>query len=352
MNHVRPTLAFAMGDPAGVGPQVLAAAWGEQRLWRCCRPFVIGSPTVMRAAVQLLGASIEVVVVDSPTQVEQDGGSSGKVMPCLSVLDGLASSAPRAVTSAAAGRASLEAVRTAADLAMQGRVSGVVTLPIDKAAWSAAGAVWPGHTELLAELCQVPRSAMMLYLPPSHDPAKSGRAALGVVHVTLHTALRDVPALLTTEQIVWRIRLLDEALRALGANPKGSPRLAVCALNPHAGEQGLFGDEELRIIAPAVEQARQGGVQVDGPLPADTLLMRAVRGEFDGVVAMYHDQGHIALKMLGVHEPVNITLGLPIVRTSVAHGTAYDLAWKHEADHQGLLQAAETAALLAARRTR
>jgi 4-hydroxythreonine-4-phosphate dehydrogenase len=170
---------------------------------------------------------------------------------------------------------------------------------------------------------------------------------LGVVHVTLHQALRSVFADLTPEAIAVKCRLADGAMRRLGVSV---PRLAVCALNPHGGEDGLFGDEERTIIAPAVEAARRAGLDVWGPYPADTLMVRARDGEFDAVVAMYHDQGHIALKLMGMHDAVNITLGLPIVRTSVAHGTAFDRAWQGTVRSDGMIAAIATAAKLATRR--
>ncbi|HEV3002809.1 MAG TPA: 4-hydroxythreonine-4-phosphate dehydrogenase PdxA, partial [Pirellulales bacterium] len=204
---------------------------------------------------------------------------------------------------------------------------------------------YPGHTELLAELCGVNDFAMMLYL--AQDEQVRGPAGLGVVHVTLHNSLRQVFQQLSTENILSKIRLAHLAMRGL---KQSAPRIGVCALNPHAGEEGLFGDEEQKLIAPAVEQARAEGIDADGPHPADTLMVRARAGEFDGVVAMYHDQGHIALKLLGFHRAVNITLGLPIVRTSVAHGTAFDLAWRGTAESSSMVEAIRVASQLAATR--
>jgi 4-hydroxythreonine-4-phosphate dehydrogenase len=185
---------------------------------------------------------------------------------------------------------------------------------------------------------------MMLYLPPG-EPLR-GPHGLGVVHVTLHMGLREVIARLSSESILAKIRLADRVLRRLGA---ARPRIGVAALNPHAGEEGLFGDEEPRLIAPAVAAAQREGLDAAGPLPADTLLVKARDGLFDAVVAMYHDQGHIALKLLGMHRAVNVTLGLPIVRTSVAHGTAFDLAWQGQAETNSLVEAVRVAARLAGR---
>jgi 4-hydroxythreonine-4-phosphate dehydrogenase len=182
---------------------------------------------------------------------------------------------------------------------------------------------------------------MMLYLPAG-DPIRSPNG-LCVAHVTLHTSIASVPGLLSTDAVGETIELVDAFLRRIGCDP---PRIAVCALNPHAGEDGLFGDEERRIIAPAVKAAREAGRNAAGPFPADTLIRRAVRGEFDGLVAMYHDQGHIAFKLIGFDRAVNITLGLPIVRTSPSHGTAFDIAWTGQASAEGLIEAIRIAVLL------
>ena len=233
---------------------------------------------------------------------------------------------------------------------MAGRTDGMVTAPLNKAAFSAAGFAYPGHTELLGAICGASEVGMMLYL--ARGERVPGRVGLGVVHVTLHTALRNVFSQLSTEAIVSKGRLVDRIVRALLAESVDSspPQIAVCALNPHAGEQGLFGDEEKEIIQPAVEQLRSQGISVEGPLPVDTLMASAAQGRFDAVVAMYHDQGHIALKLLDMYRAVNITLGLPIVRTSVAHGTAFDLAWQGKAKSSGIVEAVSTAAQLVQRR--
>jgi 4-hydroxythreonine-4-phosphate dehydrogenase len=218
---------------------------------------------------------------------------------------------------------------------------GLVTAPISKAALHAAAHFYPGHTELLASLCDVQDFAMMLYLPPTG--AVRGPAGLGVVHVTLHQSLRSIFHEVSTVAVTVKCQLAHDAMRRLGV---ARPRLAVASINPNAGEYGLFGDEEQEVIAPAVEQARAAGLDVAGPFPTDTLMVRARDGEFDAVVAMYHDQGHIALKLLGMNSAVNITLGLPIVRTSVAHGTAFDRAWQGTANADGMVAATLTAARL------
>ena len=255
---------------------------------------------------------------------------------------------PAGANDARAGRAAYEYLVAAAQAAIAGQVDAITTAPLSKAALHLAGLDYPGHTEILAELCGVRDYAMMLYLPGikylpgSGDPIEPHN--LGVVHATLHTSIRSVPELLTSTLIQEKIGLIDRFLKRTGCP---APRIAVCALNPHAGEEGLFGDEEIRTIASAVASAAQTGISAAGPLPADTLFRRACSGEFNGVVAMYHDQGHIALKLVGVDRAVNVTLGLPIVRTSPSHGTAFDIAWRGTARADGMIEAIRVAAVLA-----
>jgi 4-hydroxythreonine-4-phosphate dehydrogenase len=205
-----------------------------------------------------------------------------------------------------------------------------------------AGCRFPGHTELIATRCGVENFAMMLYLGPSAD--LKGEHGLAVVHVTLHTAMRTIFDIITQENVLAKIHLANDFMLKMKGQP---PAVGVCSLNPHAGEQGLFGQEELNIIAPTVMLACEEGINVSGPFPADTIMLRARDGEFDAVVAMFHDQGHIALKLLGMHQAVNITLGLPIIRTSVAHGTAFDIAWQGKANPTSLIEACRVAGVLA-----
>jgi 4-hydroxythreonine-4-phosphate dehydrogenase len=245
--------------------------------------------------------------------------------------------------SAAAGRAAYEFLCTAIDLTVRGEADGIVTLPLHKEGLHAAGVLHPGHTEILAEKTGASHFAMMLYARGGQLPQ-----GLGIVHVTLHMALRDVFENLSAEAVYEKIHLIDLPLTRLLDR---RPRIGVAALNPHASDGGLFGDEESRIIRPAVGRARDEGLNVSGPWPSDTLFLRAQRGEFDGIVAMYHDQGHIPLKLLTGLGAVNVTLGLPIVRTSVAHGTAYDIAGKGVADSHSLIEAVRVAAKLAQRET-
>lgn len=336
----RPLVAMTMGDVAGVGPELIARAWADPRFHALARPVVVGDSATLRRAVTLIGHPAEVVAIADPESARPDGAT----IPCLDAASvDLAGVRPGRVD-ARAGRAAADFLETAIDLALAGQVDAIATLPLQKESLNAAGVRHPGHTEILAERCGVPDHAMMLYLP-STDPARPD-LGLGVVHATLHVALRRVFDLLTVEAVAGKIRLADEALRPLtGGRP---PRVAVAGLNPHAGENGLFGDEERTTIAPAVERTRAEGVDVVGPVPADTLFSRAVGGEFDAVVAMYHDQGHVALKTIGFDRAVNVTLGLPIVRTSVAHGTAFDIAWQGLASTASLLSAVRVAARIVA----
>jgi len=338
-------LAVTMGDPAGIGPEVIVGAWGDPRIHDQSRPVVIGHPEVLRRAARLLNYDGEVVEI-MRTAALDELKPDPKRIPCIKVCgDDLVNVLPGQVD-ARGGEAAFQAIQLAATFALEKKVAGIVTAPLSKAALHAAGHHYPGHTELLAEICGVANFAMMLYLPPGE--AVRSPNGLGVVHVTLHQSLRSVFADLTSDRIVAKCRLADGVMRRLGAD---RPRLAVCALNPHAGEDGLFGDEERTIIAPAVEEACRTGLNVSGPYPTDTLMLRARDGEFDAVIAMYHDQGHIALKLLGMHAAVNITLGLPIVRTSVAHGTAFDRAWQGTARPDGMVAALLTATKLIDGRT-
>lgn len=330
-----------MGDPAGVGPEVILGAWSNPQLHAAARLVVVGHPEIMRRAAKLLKSPVRVIGLSSASSLKTvDVGPT--VLSCVKVCDDDVLNVPVGHHSAQAGEAAYQAVTIAADWALKKRVDGIVTAPLSKAALHAAGHKYPGHTELLAEICGIREFAMMLYLPPGKEVRSPH--GLGVAHVTLHQSMRSIFTDLTTPAILSKCKLAHSVMLQLGA-PR--PRVAVCALNPHAGEDGLFGDEEQTTIAPAVAAAREAGIDAAGPFPTDTLMMRARNGEFDSVVAMYHDQGHIALKLLGMHAAVNITLGLPIVRTSVAHGTAFDRAWQGTARSEGMSAAILTAAKLA-----
>ncbi len=350
----RPLVGLTMGDVAGIGPEVIARAWLDPAFHAMARPLVIGDPGILRRAVRLVGGPEQPEI--QPVQAPERADPSRWVMPCLVTGTGadLGDVRPGTVDPRA-GRAAHRFLMEAIDLALAGRIDAITTLPLNKYALHAAGVQHPGHTEILAEGCDAPDHAMMLYLEgvasspaaPGQDGLVAGHG-LGVVHVTLHVALRRVFDLLSREAILSKIRLADGAMRPLTGGRR--PRIAVAALNPHAGEDGLFGDEERTMIAPAVDDARREGLDATGPFPNDTLFHHAIGGEFDAVVAMYHDQGHIALKTMGFQRAVNITLGLPIVRTSVAHGTAFDIAWQGRADASSLIAAVRVAGRIVAGR--
>jgi 4-hydroxythreonine-4-phosphate dehydrogenase len=347
-NDDRPLVAITLGDPAGVGPETVVGAWPDPTFQASCRAVVIGQPAIVRRAAQLLNSPAKVAVVDAPDAIV----SAPDVIPCLPAGSEAAVDVPPAVIDPRGGQAAYDALLVAAELAKSGQVDAITTGPLHKAALWQAGHHYPGHTELLAELCGVRDFAMMLYLGPDAQIRSPG--GLGVVHVTLHTALKNVFAALTPDEIVAKARLADRVMRRMLPQTDLDdlrPRIGVCALNPHAGEEGLFGDEERTIIRPAVELGMAAGLNLTGPLPTDTLMVRARDGEFDAVVAMYHDQGHIALKLLGMHRAVNITLGLQIVRTSVAHGTAFDLAWQGRAETSSMVEAVRVASRLAKTRS-
>lgn len=331
-----------MGDPAGVGPEIVVGAWARPEIHRWCRPVVLGRPEILRRAVALWQAETEVVAVHSLDEAE----AKPNAIPCLVCGSDDAVDVEPGTIDARAGQAAYDAVAAAARLALAGELHAITTAPLHKEALNRAGHRYPGHTELLAEMCGVDEYAMMLYLGP--DPEVGSPDGLAVVHVTLHTPLRDVFDQLSEEAVLSKARLADRFMTRLTGS---RPRIGVCALNPHGGEGGLFGDQEHTIIRPALARGVAEGLKLTGPLPADTLLVQARQGEFDAVVAMYHDQGHIALKLLGMHRAVNVTLGLPIIRTSVAHGTAFDLAWKARAEIGSLLEAVRVAARLAAATT-
>jgi 4-hydroxythreonine-4-phosphate dehydrogenase len=339
MQESKPVIALTMGDPAGIGPEIIAGVWNESALHQWCRPVVVGHPEILRQAVQLRETGAEVVEIDSPDRAEP----SPDVMPCLRCGSDEALEVAPGVIDARAGEAAYRAVTVATGLALSGKVDAITTTPLHKEALHRAGYNYPGHTELLAEMCGASDFAMMLYL--GHGDQVRGPVGLAVVHVTLHMALREVFAMITEEAILAKARLADRFIARL--SPLRA-RIGICALNPHAGEGGLFGREERTIIRPAVERGLAEGMQMTGPLPADTLMVRARDGEYDAVVAMHHDQGHVALKLLGMHRAVNVTLGLPIVRTSVAHGTAFDIAGQGRAETSSLLEAIRVASRLAA----
>jgi 4-hydroxythreonine-4-phosphate dehydrogenase len=288
-----PTIAITAGDPSGIGPEIAVRAAGDPRVTAVCRPVIYG-PHAPEAL---------------------DDFPAGRV-------------------DAGSGKAAYEAIVRATEDALAGHVAAVVTAPINKAAFAAAGYPWPGHTDLLAHLCGVTDVAMMFWSDQ-----------LRVVLATVHVPLADVPGLITREGLLRVLTLTASSLPRFGLV---NPRIALAGLNPHAGEDGLLGREDLDVLAPAVADARAAGLHVTGPLPADTVFVKAARGEFDAVVACYHDQGLVPIKLVAFGRAVNVTLGLPIVRTSVDHGTAFDIARKGVADEGSMVEAI----LLAARLSR
>ena len=339
-----PRIALTLGEAAGIGPEVTAKAVAAPSIAACCRPVVIGEHRLFEQARQAAGLSYVTEPIDDLAGAERVWAAGN--IPVWNPRAPLAEVQPGRYSSAT-GQAAYDWLIAAIDAAQVDAVDGLCTAPLSKAALHAAGLRYPGHTEILAERCQVPQHAMMLYLPPG--PQVQGSSGLGIAHVTLHTSLASVPSLITTAKVQAAVTLVDRFLEQLDAPRR---RIGVCALNPHAGEEGLFGNEESRLIAPAVAQSVATGYDAAGPFPTDTLIRRAVLGEFDGLVAMYHDQGHIALKLIGFGTAVNVTLGLPIVRTSPSHGTAFDIAGTHQADPTGMIQAILVAAQLAATRLR
>jgi len=325
----RPVIAITMGDPAGVGPEITAKALARDKIWDCCRPLMIGDVDVLAQAVALVVAPLTLHPIASVTEARFDPTTPD-------VLD-LHNVEPVALqpgkVSGMAGRAAVAYVERAVALALAEQVDGIVTGPINKAALQAAGCPYIGHTELLTALTGAEQVTTMLATP-----------GLRVVHVTRHVPLREVAAHITRERVLETICLTDEGLRGMGIQ---RPRLAVAALNPHGGDEGLLGREEIEVIGPAVEAVRAKGIDAHGPIPADSVFFRAIRGEFDVVVAMYHDQGHIPIKTHGFERSVAVTLGLPIVRTSVDHGTAFDIAWQGLASEESLVEAIRLAARLA-----
>ncbi|MBI1323553.1 4-hydroxythreonine-4-phosphate dehydrogenase PdxA [bacterium] len=334
-----------MGDPAGIGPEVIVKGWLRGHLHAICRPFAVGSTYRMIDAVRRFAPEgrIHVHTIAGPEAVSVNAAND--IMPVIEPSDAPdVSGIAEGIVDARCGLASYRYLDAAIDLALAKRIDAIVTLGLHKEALNLAGVAEPGHTEILARRCGVADSAMMLYLPP--EPGR--HSGIGVVHATLHVALRKVFDLLTPERLDAAIALAEDAIGPFLPDQSSRPRIAVVALNPHAGEGGLFGDEETRLIAPAVARARARGCDVAGPISADTLFGRAMAGEFDAVVAMYHDQGHIALKTLGFDRAVNVTCGLPIVRTSVAHGTAFDIVGKGQARADSLESATYAAAKIAA----
>ena len=325
----RPTIAITMGDPAGIGPEVIMKALAQEAARAICNPLVIGDANRLRKAGRLVGASVAVDALGDAKQAD----FAASAVQCLD-LKLVPDDLPFGQVSAAAGEVAYRCIEKAVEVVQAGGAQAICTAPLSKEALHAAGHKFPGHTELLAHLTGTPEVSMMLV-----------SSKLRVIHVTTHIGLLDAiekiePGLV--ERVISRGH--GVLVRAGIANP----RIGVCAINPHAGENGLFGrGEEAAKIAPAIDVCQRRGWDVRGPLPADTLFFLAGRGDYDMVVAMYHDQGHGPIKVLGLEAGVNITVGLPVIRTSVDHGTAFDIAGKGIADERSLIEALRQAADLA-----
>lgn len=337
---MKPVIAITMGDAAGVGPEVIAKALSSEDIYDTCDPIVIGDAKVMEQAVEIAGASIHV----NSIRDFRDAGFKYGVMDVLDLENIDLQNLKMGQVSSMAGKAAVEYVEKAVELGSHGQIHAIATAPINKEAINKAGYDYPGHTELLAYLTNTRDYAMMLAIGP-----------LRVTHVTTHASLRKACMMIRKERVYKVIKLTYEALISIG---KREPRIAVASLNPHSGEGGLFGFEENREIRPAVDLAQRERIDVEGPLPADTVFAKARGGAYDAVVAMYHDQGHIPVKLLGLEwneeqkkwtsvSGVNITVGLPLIRTSVDHGTAFGKAGKGTASPQSMIEAIELAAEMA-----
>ena len=326
----KPLVGITMGDPAGIGAEVIAKALAEGGVHDSCRPFVIGSTAAMEAAVRVIGGGTAVRGIAEAGDAAGDAGA-------IDVLDleNLAyGEVETGQISTQAGRASVEWVLKAGELAKDGEIAAIATAPINKEAARLAGYEDVGHMEIFQSQTGASNVATMLM---------AGR--LRVVHLTTHRSLRRACDYVTTDNVLAKTMLTHENFKAWGFP---APRIGVAALNPHASDGGLIGDEEAREITPAVEAARSQGADVTGPVPADTVFNQAIDGRYDVVLAMYHDQGHVAIKVHDWARSVSVNLGLPFIRTSVDHGTAFDIAGKGVADHLSMLEAIGVAVDLAA----
>jgi 4-hydroxythreonine-4-phosphate dehydrogenase len=319
-------LAITMGDPGGVGPEIIIKALNSSEVRNHCYPLVIGDAHIMEEALSLLKLPRRLRIIKSP----EESMPSAKTIELINtrVIKKFIKNKP----TAEGGRACVSYIKKAVELVLNKQVDGIVTAPLSKEALKRAGFTWPGHTEMLADLTNTKDYAMMLIGEP-----------LRVILVTIHTALKNVPDLITKQRLLNTIRLAKKACDMLGIK---NPRIAITGLNPHAGEKGIFGDEEIKKIIPAVKDATKEGIPVSGPYPPDTVFYKAFKGEIDIVVCMYHDQGLIPLKMIAFDKGVNVTVGLPFIRTSPDHGTAYDIAWKGVANPSSMIEAIKVAVKL------
>ena len=303
--NINPILGITMGDAAGVGPEIIDKALAKKEFYDIARPIVIGDVSVIEDALKVAKVKVDINSVKDISEAKYEHGT----IEVIDLKNIQLSELKMGQVQAMAGKASVKYVEKAVEMALENKIDAIVTAPLNKEAMNLAGYDYAGHTEILAHLTKTKDYAMMLVA-----------GQLRVIHVTTHVSMRDACELIKKERVLTTIRLTDEVTKKMGVE---TPKIAVSGFNPHAGESGLFGNEEIEEIIPAIESAKKNNMNVIGPMPPDTVFLRASRGEYDAVVAMYHDQGHIPVKMLGFESGINVTIGLPIIRTSVDHGTAY-----------------------------
>jgi len=326
---MKPILGITMGDAAGIGPEVIVKSLEDSRIYELAQPVVIGDRKIMQRALTIIGSTLKLRVI---TDISDAYGEFGVID--LLDLDNLPANLPFSQVSPLAGKAAYDYIEKAIQLALSGNIHAIVTAPLNKEALHAGGKMFPGHTEILATLSQTEDFSMMLV-----------SEKLRVIHVTTHIQLRKACDLVKKERVLKVIELAHENAKTLGFK---EPRVAVAGLNPHSGENGMFGDEDEKEILPAIQEAQELGINAIGPIPPDTVFHRAVNlDEFDIVVVMYHDQGHIPIKLLGFDTGVNVTVGLPFIRTSVDHGTAFPIAGQGIADSRSMTEALYLAAKMA-----
>lgn len=326
---MKPILGITMGDAAGIGPEIIVKALADEKIYEVARPVVFGDKKIMERAIRIVGAGLTCRAVQEP-------GSAGERFGRIDVvdLDNLPADLPFSQVDARAGKAAYEYIEKAVGYALKQEIHAIVTAPLNKEALNLGGKHFPGHTEILGALTGQKDYSMMLVSGP-----------LTVIHVTTHVALNKVSSLIKKDRVLRIIKLADEAVKMMG---KPTPRIAVAGLNPHSGERGLFGREEELEITPAVDEAKAMGMNVTGPVPPDTVFYQtAIKKEFDIVVVMYHDQGHIPVKLLGFETGVNVTVGLPCIRTSVDHGTAFAIAGQGVADSRSMTESLQLGAQMA-----
>jgi 4-hydroxythreonine-4-phosphate dehydrogenase len=325
----KPIIVITMGDPAGIGPEVTLKALRSVEVWEAARPLVVGDATVLQRVARTIELDLPLHAIRDASEAAFDAASPDVLHLGNVDLDAL----EPGTVSAASGQASVDYIRRAVELTQSGAADAMATGPINKAALKEAHVPYIGHTELIADLVNEPHVTTML--------ATQG---LRVVHVTRHVPFAEIARHITKESVLDTTRLTDAGLKQMGIR---RPRIAVAALNPHGGDGGLMGREEIDAIGPAVDAAQAEGIDASGPIPADSVFFRAIGGEFDVVVCMYHDQGHIPIKTHGFERSITVTLGLPIIRTSVDHGTAFDIAWQGVANEESMIEAVTLAAQLA-----